>query len=334
MTDAQREQRRALRRRQARIQRLLLAGALLILVLCIVLIVSRCGKKETGAADPAAVTDPEVPPADTLPETDALPGGWERRDAADAELSRGTLMLVNRDYGYDAGAQETVSVYERKTDNYLIRSSEISLREDAMDALNRWIDAFADRTGVTNVNVVAGWRSYDEQATLYRNAVEQEGQAYADAYLALPGHSEHHTGLAVDLDTYDMASGASGGFDGGGDYAWAVEHAWEYGFIQRYPPQKSAITGINYESWHFRYVGLPHAYVMQTENLCLEEYIEYLRGFPFSGEHLRVTCLGRDYELYFCPKDELIVPAGRSFTVSGNNVDGYIVTAEQSGTGR
>lgn len=324
MTEAQRERRRARRRRQIRRQRLLLAAFLLGLVLLVVLLVSRCGKGDPAGPDTSAQTSSE---------TEALPDGWERRETTEADLARGTLVLVNRDYGYDPEESRTVSIYERKSENYLARGIDIGLREDAMEALNRWMDDFAAESGETNVNVVAGWRSYDEQAALYEDAVETEGQAYADAYLALPGHSEHHTGLAVDLDTYDMTDGSSGGFDGGGVYTWAVEHAWEYGFIQRYPPQKSDITGINYESWHFRYVGLPHAYVMQRENLCLEEYIDYLRGYPFAGEHLRVTCLGRSYELYFCPKDQMIVPSGGGCTVSGNNVDGYIVTVERPGTG-
>ena len=153
---------------------------------------------------------------------------------------------------------------------------------------------------------------------------------HADAYIALPGHSEHHTGLAVDLDTYNTEDGTSGGFDGDGEYAWAVEHAWEYGFIQRYPPSKSDVTGIDYESWHFRYVGLPHSWVMASENLCLEEYTDYLRRFPFSGEHLSVTCLGASYEIYFCPVGQVAVPASGSYTVSGNNVDGFIVTVKTS----
>ena len=264
-----------------------------------------------------------------------LPAGWEQRHMPEGCLAQGTLVLVNRDYAYDPSLPETVSVYEHKTRSYLVRDTILSVREDTIIALNRWMDAFAAESGKTDVNVVAGWRSYEDQAYLYQNAVATKGQAHADAYLAQPGRSEHHTGLAVDLDTYHAEDGTSGGFDGDGAYSWAVEHAWEYGFVQRYPPQKREITGIDYESWHFRYVGLPHAYIMQTEKLCLEEYVEYLRRYPFSGEHLFVNCLGRSYELYYCPGDWVIVPTSRAYTISGNNVDGFVVVlSELSSQGR
>ena len=255
-----------------------------------------------------------------------LPDGWEWRRMTETDLSQGTLILVNREHAYDPALPRTARVFDKKTRSYFVKDKLLSLREDAVDALNQWMDAFAAESGKTDVNIVAGWRSYDDQVRLYQNAVNNKGQAYADAYLALPGHSEHHTGLAVDLDTYNIEDGTSGGFDGDGDYAWAVAHAWEYGFIQRYPPQKSDITGINYESWHFRYVGLPHAYLMRTEDLCLEEYIDYLRNYSFFGERLRVSCLGVRYELYFCAGDQIVVPATGDYEISGNNIDGYIIT--------
>ena len=254
--------------------------------------------------------------------------GWEQRTVTERDLGRGTLLLVNRDHGYDADLPKTVSVWEHKTTNYFVKDIKLSVQPEAMDALNRWMDAFAAESGKRDVNIVAGWRSYDDQLQLYQDAVAEKGQAHADAYIALPGCSEHHTGLAVDLDTYNAEDGTSGGFDGKGAYAWAVEHAWEYGFIQRYPPEKKEITGIDYEPWHFRYVGLPHAYVMAAEGLCLEEYLEYLRGFSFFGTHLSVSCLGRDYEIWFCPKERVIVPAAGDYTISGNNADGCVVTVE------
>ena len=113
-----------------------------------------------------------------------------------------------------------------------------------------------------------------------------------------------------------------------GEYAWAVQHAWEYGFIQRYPPHKSAVTGISYESWHFRYVGIPHACLMKQENLCLEEYIEYLRDFSFDRGPLTVNCLGRSWRIYYAAGTAIPVPAAGNYEISGNNVDGFIVTVE------
>lgn len=303
------------RRKRIRRQSVRYAGVLLCLLLLVILLLSRC--KETDAAS-SNLTDSIT--------DDPLPAGWVRAELSEQDLSNGTLVLVNQSYRFDPALPKTVPVYDSKTGSYLVKDTELSITPEAMDALNRWLDAFAAASGKTDVNIVAGWRSYDDQVGLYQNAVETKGQAHADAYLALPGHSEHHTGLAIDLSTYDVENDTSGDFDGTGAYTWAVEHAWEYGFIQRYPPQKSAITGIDYESWHFRYVGLPHAYVIANENLCLEEYIDELRNYPFFGEHLHVACLGVNYEIYYCPKDQVIVPTTTSYMISGNNSDGFVIT--------
>lgn len=330
MTKIQGKRRRIQRKRQNR-RSMAIGGIGVCLVVLFALLIScrREPETETSEQTNAETAEPFTESQTCEASSDeTIQEDWEIRQTTDADLAQGTLILVNRDYAYDARASMTVSVYENKSSCYLVKDIYLGIRSDAMAALNEWMEAFAAESGKTDVNIVAGWRSYDDQVWLYQNAVDTKGQAHADAYLALPGHSEHHTGLAIDLDTYDVDSGTSGGFDGDGDYLWAVEHAWEFGFIQRYPPQKSAITGINYESWHFRYVGLPHAYVMKTHNLCLEEYIDDLRNYPFSGDHLRVTCLDRNYEIYFCPKEQLVVPATGNYTVSGNNVDGFVVTIE------
>lgn len=315
-------ERRNRRRRQTRERRWILAGLFLALAAIALLIMVWPPKSEAHKAEPRT---------DRLPagRSSGLPTGWERMNVSKQDLAAGTLVLVNREHGIDPAQVQTVSVYAHKTDSYLVKDTELSVRAEAMTALNRWMDDFAAESGRTDINVVSGWRSYDDQLWLYQNAVDTKGQAHADAYLALPGHSEHHTGLAVDLDTYNVADGTSGGFDGGGDYLWAVEHAWEYGFIQRYPPGKSEITGIDYEAWHFRYVGLPHAYFMAENDLCLEEYTELLRSYPFDGEHLTVTCPGACYEIYFCPTEQLVVPTDGAYTVSGNNADGFVVTIER-----
>ena len=315
----------ACNRRKRRVwrQRLLL-GCLVLFLLSLIPWILMLPKPAKTA--PAQQADAEHTLEAHAASPSSLPEGYERRTMSEQDFSAGTLVLVNREHSFDPTLAQTVSVYENKTDRYLVKDVELSIRPEAMDALNRWMDAFCAETGKADVNIVAGWRSYEDQQALYRNAVKTKGQAHADAYLALPGHSEHHTGLAVDLDTYNTEDGTSGGFDGDGAYAWAVEHAWEYGFVQRYPPEKQDITGIDYEAWHFRYVGLPHAFEMASRNLCLEEYIDELYRYPFEGEHLLIQCPGQQYEVYFCPAGNVIVPSGGSYSISSNHVDGYIIT--------
>ncbi len=330
--------RRRARRRRFYLKRFAFLGGILLLTAGLAGLLLSCvlaDPAETVAPSGEGRTSPAAPDAAETGEvsetaSEPLPEGWERIDVPESALAEGTLVLVNGEAAFDASRAKTISVYEGKNRNYLVKNIYLSVTPETLEALNAWMEAFAGETGITDVNIVAGWRSLEDQTKLYDNAVAKKGQGYADTYLALPGHSEHHTGLAVDLDTYNVEDGTSGGFDGEGEYAWAVDHAWEYGFIQRYPPSKSGITGIDYESWHFRYVGLPHSCVMASENLCLEEYIELLRGYPFFGEHLSVCCLGVDYELYFCPKDRVIVPTAGRYTVCGNNVDGFVVVLKKT----
>jgi len=128
--------------------------------------------------------------------------------------------------------------------------------------------------------VASGYRSVDEQEEVLARAVEDNRKAGMDSKkareealrtIAEPGHSEHHTGLAIDLND------VSDGFESTKAYAWLQEHSAEYGFVQRYKEGKSHITGIDNESWHYRYVGRSHAKEMERLGLCLEEYVVYLQ---------------------------------------------------------
>ena len=103
----------------------------------------------------------------------------------------------------------------------------------------------------------------------------EEATAQAGAVVAVPGTSEHQTGLAVDLvdKSYQHLDDAQASTE---VQQWLMENSWKYGFILRYPEEKSDVTGIIYEPWHYRYVGGPAAREMRELGLCLEEYIEWL----------------------------------------------------------
>lgn len=110
----------------------------------------------------------------------------------------------------------------------------------------------------------------DERITKYENQgySKTEATKLAEEYVAIPGTSEHQLGLSVDInaDTTKCSSEKV--------YQWLDENAWKYGFIKRYPSDKTDITGISNEPWHYRYVGKDAAKTMKEENLCLEEYLE------------------------------------------------------------
>ena len=136
---------------------------------------------------------------------------------------------------------------------------------EAKAALDKMF-ADAQKDGIS-LWIASGYRSYDRQNTIYNNYVAQDGQAAADRYSARPGHSEHQTGLAFDLNELTEAFGSSK------QGKWLAENCHKYGFIIRYPQNKEHITGYMYEPWHVRYLGVDVATAIYESGLCLEEYL-------------------------------------------------------------
>ena len=143
------------------------------------------------------------------------------------------------------------------------------MREEAANALIAFSDA-SKAMGYGRIYGQSNYRSYAHQESLYNRYVVNNGQAAADRYSARAGYSEHQTGLVSDLGggNYDMLD-----FNIYPGYKWALENAHKYGFIQRYPEGKEFITGYEFESWHFRYVGVDAATTMYEHNWTLEEYL-------------------------------------------------------------
>ncbi|MBQ7930151.1 MAG: D-alanyl-D-alanine carboxypeptidase family protein [Clostridia bacterium] len=135
-----------------------------------------------------------------------------------------------------------------------------------------------------NMAVYSGFRDYSYQATLFESYTNNEmaanpsltreqAEAIVLTYSTRPGTSEHQTGLAVDMDTMGTFSTD---FAYTAEYAWLQENAWKFGFILRFPADKTDITTIQFEPWHYRYVGRYHAQKIHASGLCLEEYVEQL----------------------------------------------------------
>ena len=130
--------------------------------------------------------------------------------------------------------------------------------------------------------VISSYRTYDDQKNMlvkkYR-AFKEKGYSHEDAqaealkWAAYPGYSEHQLGLAIDVGTSNSEKCSKDRV-----WSWLKEHCAEYGFIWRYSEEKSAITGIANEPWHFRYVGVEAATYIMENNLCLEEYMEQFYG--------------------------------------------------------
>jgi len=126
--------------------------------------------------------------------------------------------------------------------------------------------AAAKKEGL-RLTIASGFRSYSTQKSLYNSYVRRDGAAAADRYSARPGHSEHQTGLAFDINK------ANSSFTGSPEAKWLAANCHKYGFIIRYPKGKESITGYIYEPWHVRYLGVETATKVYESGLCLEEYL-------------------------------------------------------------
>ena len=126
----------------------------------------------------------------------------------------------------------------------------------------------------------SGFRSYELQESLYTRYSDRDGKEAADRYSARPGHSEHQTGLAIDLNTITSA------FANTAEGKWVSENCHKYGFILRYPQDKEAVTGYMYEAWHIRYVGVDTATKIYESGLCFEEYFGITSQYADITENL------------------------------------------------
>ncbi|BCJ92509.1 hypothetical protein acsn021_00780 [Anaerocolumna cellulosilytica] len=147
------------------------------------------------------------------------------------------------------------------------------MRQEAADALEELFQgAVAD--GI-ELNAVSAYRSYDRQYEIFTNNVKKQGLVHTSQYSAVPGYSEHQTGLSIDVSADVVANRLDSSFADTAEGKWLRENAYIYGYIIRYPEEKTTLTGFSYEPWHIRYVGKPLALYLYNNNLCLEEYFNF-----------------------------------------------------------
>jgi len=249
----------------------------------------------------------------------------------------GQLILVNNNTEYFGFNEElesvTAKITEENRTGFAGADDEVKLRPVFFEALADMLEKFSQEKQINDIVILDGYRTAEEQQELYDEDLAQTG-AESSERVAKPGFSEHQTGYACDLTT-----STTWDYDGQGDYSWIDEHCWEYGIILRYPENKTEITQIQYEPWHYRYVGIPHAYYISQNNLTLEEYIDILRtNYTYESQHLEIQYNENiKCEVYFVKSDDgnqntyIPVPSGKKYEISGNNSDGFIVTAYLEG---
>lgn len=243
------------------------------------------------------------------------------------DVNRGDLILVNSDHEYKFPEQDTepLTLYDHiNTDHYQYKDWIIKLDSNVIDHLNSLMEAFYKETSNKNINIIEGYRTLEEQNNRY----------YSGDSPFMGGFSDYHTARSFDMGIFPEDGSSAGYYSPIDVYAFIDEHSAEYGFIVRFPEGKENLTGIQARTQTYRYVGVPHAAYIKENNLCLEEYIAKIKEYNNTAP-LEIKTSEKIYNVYFVPANtsgdtDVPVPTDKSYTVSGNNVDGFIVTVEMN----
>lgn len=190
-------------------------------------------------------------------------------------------VLVNKQYKLPDNYEPKDLVYPNVRFIFSEKIEKRKMRKEAATALEKMF-AGAEVEGILLAGA-SGYRSHSTQVILYNNYVKRDGKEAADRYSARPGHSEHQTGLTMDVSGSTGECAVQDCFGDTAEAAWLAEHAHEYGFIIRYPKDKENITGYKYEPWHIRYVGNEIAKEVYEKDITLEEY--YNVAIPVEGHN-------------------------------------------------
>ena len=229
-------------------------------------------------------------------------------------VSQGLLVLADNTHPVaEADKNLMTDVLGCKNDSYTLIEEGVVLNEDALEALNNMMTAYNNATEL-------------DDFVLYGTT-----DTFTGTGSCCPRYfQERVTGNTVDLALNGL--GAVINYDGGDEEGWVVENCAKYGFIVRYPKGKEAVTGESYCPWHLRYVGKLHAANMSKNDMCLEEYLEFLKGYTFESPY-NCEYDGAAYEVYYVPcegeETSVRVPLNNNYSISGNNTDGFIITRKR-----
>lgn len=186
------------------------------------------------------------------------------------------------------------------------------LRKEAASALEALFSASLE----DNLELVAvsGYRSYARQHKIFTSNIFLKGKSHTLRYSAVPGTSEHQTGLAIDVSSKELRNRLITRFSSTKEGIWLAENSHKFGFIIRYPEDKTELTGYAYEPWHIRYVGIPLANYLFTEKMILEEYYKYTPNEDF------------DFEAEYADLINFIPPPGSELYTDDDMEDSSILT--------
>lgn len=233
----------------------------------------------------------------------------------------GTLLLVNAQYPLKNTDKNSLIPVDA-------RFPDILLKREAANVLQLILEKI---TAGNSIVPVSGYRSTEEQTAIYDSSLKDNGEDFTRKYVALPNHSEHQTGLAIDLGLNKKNIDViRPDFPYYGICDKFRRVAPDYGFIERYAKEKEEITGISHEPWHFRYVGYPHSKIIEVNGFSLEEYTEFIKAYRDDCRFVYKQTFGAEVEIYYIPANDdetlIAIPENLVYQISGNNIDGFIVT--------
>lgn len=258
-----RERRREANRRRVRRNRIV---ALIILAIIVILCFKFCGNedKETKQTDTKTSTTQPINNTQTnVTEKFKMAEKKEEKVISHNIENRNGMtfvdgiLIVNKTYSLPSTYAPGVSAV-------------------AQNAFDEMVSAAA-KDGIT-LYINSSYRSYDEQKNLYDGYAYERGTEEADKVSSRPGHSEHQTGLAFDVNTTELS------FEGTPEAEWLANHCHEYGFIIRFPKGKEAETGYIYEPWHIRYLGKENAEKVYKSGLSLESYLGITSDYAYAED--------------------------------------------------
>lgn len=226
--------------------------------------------EESATDEPEAEDTPvaEAPPVEEPAQTPSEP--LEQNGTANLKLD--TLILVNKQIALPAGYKPNDLVTANIDFVDTASGERRMLRKEAAQAIEKLM-AGAKTAGI-DLKGTSAFRSYDYQVQLFNAYVAKDGKEQAMKYSAPPGHSEHQTGLAIDVSSASVGYQLTQSLEQTKEGKWMADNAHKYGFIVRYQRAYEAETGYMFEPWHLRYIGVEHATNVHKTNVPFERYLE------------------------------------------------------------
>lgn len=237
---------------------------------------------------------------------------------------KGDLVLINSDhmYQFPEGDTDIVTLFDHMDVScYSVCDLVTKLDSTALSHLDALMQGFIGEGNENDITVIGGYRTLEEQNDKFYSGLSGFSGGYTD----------YHSARTFDIGIFPKDGSSSGYYSSFGNYSWIDEHASDFGFIVRYPEGKESYTGERARTYTYRYVGLPHAVYIKQNGLCLEEYLEELKDHR-SSNPLEITAGNDLYNVYYVPAEkngntEVPVPTDQTYTISGDNSGGFIVSA-------